>query len=85
LWLEYATDEANPTFDTFVERKLTQAFSYDVFVFYGVFTLLMMYVAFDFESKNLIVENKRSYFPHVVDFSKFSQVVVNFTLFSFLS
>ena len=39
----------------------------------------------DFESKNLIAENKRSYFPHVVDFSKFSQVVVNFSLFPFLS
>ena len=23
LWLEYATNEANLTFDTFVERKLT--------------------------------------------------------------
>jgi hypothetical protein len=23
LWLEYATNEADPTFDTFVERKLT--------------------------------------------------------------
>jgi len=23
LWLEYATNEANPTFDTFVEHKLT--------------------------------------------------------------
>ena len=50
-----------------------------------VVILLMMYAVLDFESKNLIAKNKRSYFPHVVDFSKFSQVVVNFTLFSFLS
>jgi len=33
LWLEYATIEVNTTFDTFVERKLSYAFSYDVFCF----------------------------------------------------
>ena len=33
LWLEYASNEVNPTFDTFVERKLTQALSYDALFF----------------------------------------------------
>ena len=50
-----------------------------------VVILLMMYAILDFESKNLIAKNKRFYVPHVVDFSKFSQVVVNFFLFPFLS
>ena len=45
----------------------------------------MMYAVLDFESKNLIAENKRSYFPYVVDFNKFSEVVVNFSLLPFLS
>ena len=53
------------------------------FVFYVVVILLMMYDVLDFESKNLIAENKRSYLPHVVDFSKFFQIVVNFSLFPF--
>ena len=33
LWLEYATNDVNPIFDTFVERKLTQALSYDALFF----------------------------------------------------
>ena len=33
LWLEYATNEVNLTFDTFVERKLTLALSYDALFF----------------------------------------------------
>ena len=43
-----------------------------------VLIFLMIYVVLDFESTNLITKNKRSYFLHVVDFSTFFQVVVNF-------
>jgi len=47
--------------------------SYDVFVFCDVvIILLMMYAILDFESKNLIAENKKPCLPRVVDFSKFS-------------
>jgi hypothetical protein len=36
-----------------------------------VIIFLMMCAVLDFESKNLIAENKKSCLPHVVDFSKF--------------
>jgi len=38
----------------------------------------MMYAVLDFESKNLIAENKKPCLPRVVDFSKFSQVIIYF-------
>jgi len=41
----------------------------------------MMYAVLDFESKNLIAENKKPCLPRVVDFGKLSQVIVYF-LFS---
>jgi hypothetical protein len=45
--------------------------------------LLMMYAILNFESKNFIVENKKPCFPRVVDFNKFSQVVVYFSFSPF--
>ena len=48
-----------------------------------VIILLMMYAILDFESKNLIAENKKPCLPRVVDFSKFSQAIVYFSFSAF--
>jgi len=43
-----------------------------------------MYAVLDFESKNLVDENKKPCLRRVVDFSKFSQEIVYFSFSPFL-
>jgi hypothetical protein len=64
--------------------SLTEALSYDALFFGHRGSFCWWYVLFlDFESKNLIAENKKSCLPRIMDFSKISQVVClsSFSLF----
>jgi hypothetical protein len=69
LWLEYATNEVDPTFDTFVKRKLLWSLYSEVLTFgrYSLFADEVLLL--DFECKNFITGNKKCCLPWIVDFS----------------